>query len=193
MATPKHQRVIIWVIAAVMAVGTLGAYFIVILANNNGAVPSAAQEAYQKQLEEYQKQQAACPTGQVTDMKQPPQTLGDGPIITDVKELKTEDITVGTGQTVKAGDCVVLLFHGTLAATGKAFQGGDNYADGTPYRSLTSGFVPGFSQGLVGMNVGGERRIIIPSALGYGDQAQGEIPANSNLVFQIKLLAIQSQ
>jgi FKBP-type peptidyl-prolyl cis-trans isomerase len=51
--------------------------------------------------------------------------------------------------------------------------------------------IPGFEQGVAGMKVGGQRRVIIPPSLGYGDKAQGSIPANSVLIFDIQLLASQ--
>ncbi len=188
MATPASQRIGIWIIVVVIAIGTVGTYFALVLGNNND---SKQQEEYQKQLAEYQKEQAKCPTGEVADLKQDPApTAPASPIYEDIPELKTEDISTGTGAEVKAGDCVVIFYHGTLANNGKAFEGGDNYSSGTPYRALTSGFVPGFAQGLVGMKEGGERRILIPSELGYKDQAQGEIPANSDLIFVVKLVSI---
>lgn len=191
MATAKSQRIFIWVIAIVMSVGTLGAYFVTILANQNGAVPSTQDAALQKQYEEYLKQQAACPS----DSTQPVQAVSPPPVppaikpVESVPVLKTEDVTVGSGDEIKTGDCVELFFHGVLAKDGKAFQGGDNYASGKPYRSLTTGFVPGFSKGLIGMKVGGERKIYIPSAEAYGAQAQGEIPANSDLIFAVRITA----
>ena len=51
--------------------------------------------------------------------------------------------------------------------------------------------IAGFSQGVVGMRVGGLRRVIIPPSLGYGSQANGSIPANSTLVFDIELTTVQ--
>ena len=171
-----------------MAIGTIGTYFALAIGNNNDAKD---QEEYNKQLAEYQKEQAKCSTGEVADLKQDPAPVPPtSQTYADIPELKTEDVTVGTGKEVKAGDCVVIFYHGTLAADGKAFQGGDNYAGGVPYRSLTTGFVPGFAQGLVGMKEGGERRVLIPSDLAYKDQANGDIPANSDLIFVIKLVQI---
>lgn len=172
-----------------MLFGTLGAFFLPILIND-----TASKEALQQQkiLEEYKKQMAGCPTaeevpvGKVTPAPTPPAA----PTFEDIPKLKTIDLTVGKGAAVKAGDCVEIFFHGTLAADGKAFAGGSNYADGLPYRSTTTSFVPGFATGLVGMKVGGERQVLIPSAEGYGEQASGEIPANADLVFTIKLVNI---
>jgi FKBP-type peptidyl-prolyl cis-trans isomerase len=191
MATRKSQRIGIWVIAATMLIGTLGAYFAVFLDNNNQADQLAEQQKLQQQIQE---QMAKCPTGPVSDEKvEPAPTPPEAPVIENVTELKTVDLTTGDGAEVKDGDCVDIFFHGTLASSGKAFQGGDNYAEGIPYRSATGGFVPGFAKGLVGMKVGGERQIIIPSDLGYGAQGQGEIPANADLVFTVKLVNIYKQ
>lgn len=188
MATRTSQRVGIWIIAIVLSVGTLGAFFLPILVNNNQSKEAAEQ---QKLLDEYQKQMAQCPSGPVTEKKiTPAPTPPEAPVLEDISELKTNDVTVGDGTEVKAGDCVEILYHGTLAKTGKAFSGGDNYAEGVPYRALTTGFVPGFAEGLVGMKVGGERQVLIPSDKAYGDQAQGDIPANSDLVFTIRLVGI---
>lgn len=189
MATKTSQRVGIWIIAIVMSVGTLGAFFLPMITNDNDAKQAAE---IQKQLAEYEKQEKMCPS---TDTKpttaiSPAPTPPEAPKADDVPELKTIDLTVGSGAEVKEGDCVEILFHGTLAKDGKAFQGGSNYAEGTPYRSVTTGFVPGFAKGLVGMKVGGERQVMIPSDQAYGAEAQGEIPANSDLVFTIKLVNI---
>ena len=190
MATRTSQRVGIWIIAVVMFVGTLGAFFLPILVNNNTAKETAEQ---QRLIDEYQKQLAdsPCPpTSAVPAEKVTPPPLPEAPTFDDIPELKTVDITVGDGEEIKAGDCVELRFHGTLAKTGAAFQGGSNYADGEPYRSTPDGFVPGFAKGLVGMRVGGERQILIPSDQAYGDKANGEIPANSDLVFTVKVVRL---
>lgn len=176
-----------------MLVGTLGAFFLPVLVSDG---TSTEAEQQQKALEEYQKQlaeqQKTCPTAETTPTEaiSPAPTPPEAPSGEDIAALRTVDVTVGDGEEVKAGDCVELLFHGTLASDGKAFQGGSNYAEGKPYRSLTTGFVPGFAEGLVGMRVGGERQIFIPSDKGYGEQAQGDIPANADLIFAVRVSKI---
>lgn len=53
-----------------------------------------------------------------------------------------------------------------------------------------AGVIPGFEQGVSGMRIDEVRRILVPSELGYGDRANGPIPANSVLVFEVELLSV---
>ena len=55
----------------------------------------------------------------------------------------------------------------------------------------TNVLVPGMEQGIVGMKVGGVRRITIPPELGYGARAMGDLPPNSTLIFEVELVAMQ--
>ncbi len=196
LSTSRGQRMIIWVIAIVMIVGTLGSFFLFMLPAANKPVKSQAEIDYEKQIEEFKKQQAEvekrCPTTATKPIAKadPLPVIPEITPVDSVAELRTEDVTVGEGQEVKAGDCIELFYHGVLAKDGKAFEGGDNYTTGEAYRSITTGFVPGFAQGVVGMKVGGERKIYIPAAMAYGDQAQGDIPASADLVFAVRVTGI---
>ena len=95
------------------------------------------------------------------------------------------DLTVGDGAAVVAGDAVVVDYGGWL-------PNGANFDSGTD-----SGFqvgvgllIDGFDEGMIGMRVGGTRSLVIPPALGYGDQVKRVIPANSTLVFRVTLKGI---
>ena len=60
-----------------------------------------------------------------------------------------------------------------------------------PFTIGVSNVIKGFDQGVEGMRVGGKRSLIIPSSLGYGAQANGSIPANAALVFDVELISVQ--
>jgi FKBP-type peptidyl-prolyl cis-trans isomerase len=104
--------------------------------------------------------------------------------------LVVEDLVVGTGATAVNGDTVTVHYIGTLT-NGTKFD--SSYDRGTPlgpFRLGTGQVIPGFEQGIVGMRIGGKRRVTIPPSLGYGNQAVGSIPPNSTLVFEVELVTI---
>lgn len=108
-----------------------------------------------------------------------------------VTTLQTTDLTTGTGPAAKSGDCLVVKYYGTLATNGTKFD--EDFTDTTALAFVLGNgqVIPGWDSGLVGMKAGGERRLVIPAAQAYGGQAVGSIPANSDLVFVVKLLRIQ--
>lgn len=110
------------------------------------------------------------------------------PSPTPVSKLQTTDIQVGTGSVVPAGAGVTAAYVGALASTGVIFDASSNH--GGPQIFTLSGVLPGWSQGIPGMKVGGTRRLIIPAALAYGAQSQTGIPAYSDLVFDVTVIKI---
>jgi len=108
--------------------------------------------------------------------------------------LQCIDLKVGTGAPVQALNTVSLQYTGWLEANGKKFDSSYDHG-GTPV-SVQVGVgkvIKGFDQGLIGMRVGGTRRLIIPAALGYGSQGQPPtIPPNSVLIFDVTVVGIQS-
>lgn len=109
----------------------------------------------------------------------------------DVTTLKIQDLTVGTGATAKDGDCLYMKYYGTLAKDGTKFDENYTTANGLQLLLGSGQVIPGWEKGLVGMKVGGERRLVIPSDLAYGDTGQGTIPAKATLVFLVKLVKIK--
>lgn len=111
--------------------------------------------------------------------------------------FSTTDIRVGTGAEANTGRSVLVNYTGWLysatATDNKGTQFDSSLGAGrTPFAfTVGAGVIQGFSQGVIGMRVGGTRRIIIPPSLGYGSQANGAIPGNSTLIFEIELLAVQ--
>lgn len=102
--------------------------------------------------------------------------------------LKCNDFKVGTGATVTTGSTVTVIYVGALASDGTIFD--SSVDNGQPVSFRLSQVIPGWSDGLQGMKVGGLRRIFIPSQYGYGSQSVSGIPANSDLVFDVSLMAV---
>ena len=111
-----------------------------------------------------------------------------GDEITGPTEITAEDITVGTGATAAVGDVVTV--HYILSVGGNVLQ--SSYQLGSPitFQVGVGAVIPGFERGILGMRVGGRRRVTVPPALGYGNQANGSIPPNSTLNFEIELVSI---
>jgi len=126
-------------------------------------------------------------TGDPTDLTRASQAqAGTGQPPTTVL---TQDVVVGNGATATAEDTVEVRYTGTLYAGGKVFDSSWSRGD-TPLSFPLNAVVPGFAQGITGMKQGGRRVIVIPPALGYGDQTRGPIPGGSTLVFVVDLIGV---
>lgn len=110
------------------------------------------------------------------------------PTTTPQTKLAYIDSTIGTGATVKSSDTITADYVGALMSTGVIFDASAMH--GGPQTFPLSGVIPGWTQGVPGMKVGGTRRLLIPAALAYGAQSQTGIPANSDLVFDITVTKI---
>jgi FKBP-type peptidyl-prolyl cis-trans isomerase len=105
-------------------------------------------------------------------------------------ELKIEELKEGSGTEAKAGNTISVHYTGTLL-NGTKF---DSSLDrGEPFKFPLGGgrVIQGWDKGLVGMKVGGKRKLTIPSAMAYGEAgAPPVIPPNSALVFEVELLEV---
>jgi FKBP-type peptidyl-prolyl cis-trans isomerase FkpA len=104
--------------------------------------------------------------------------------------LTSTDEVVGTGDEAVAGKTVTVNYVGTLT-DGTKFD--SSYDRNQPFDFQLGGgqVIKGWDQGVVGMKVGGKRKLVIPPDLGYGAQANGKIPANSTLIFEVELLGVK--
>lgn len=109
--------------------------------------------------------------------------------IAEVPELQITDIEVGTGETVNPGATITAHYTGALCKNGVIFQSSHDFGN-----AITFGLdqvIKGWTDGVPGMKVGGMRRLMIPSEQAYGSaRAAANIPPNSDLVFDIELVAI---
>lgn len=104
--------------------------------------------------------------------------------------LKYKDVVLGSGPAVKSGDTASVHYTGRLE-DGSKF---DSSASGQPYEFVLGAgtVIQGWDEGVVGMQVGGQRTLVIPPDLGYGAGGYPPvIPANATLTFDIELIAIK--
>jgi len=115
-----------------------------------------------------------------------------GPTTMSADGLKMTDVVVGSGQTVQSGDHVSVHYIGTLT-DGTVFD--TSRTRGSPFEfDVGRGMViKGWDQGLLGMKVGGTRKLVIPAPLAYGSRGAGggKIPPDAVLEFEIELLSIR--
>ncbi len=104
-------------------------------------------------------------------------------------ELKVEDLQLGDGKAVVKGALITTQYRGWLE-DGTEFD--SSYSRGKPFQCVigTRRVIQGWDQGLMGMCVGGKRKLWVPAHLGYGERQVGAIPANANLIFEIELLEV---
>lgn len=106
-------------------------------------------------------------------------------------ELIIEDIIVGQGAEAVKYSIVTVNYTGWLE-DGTKFDSSLNPGREPLRFTLGAGqMIQGFDQGIVGMKVGGKRKLTIPPNLGYGSQDKGIIPPNSTLIFELDLLIVE--
>lgn len=106
--------------------------------------------------------------------------------------LTIEDISQGTGAVAARGHLVTLHFNGFL---NQGDQFGSSYTDGQPIRFIIGKreVIAGLERGVIGMQVGGHRRLIVSPHLAYrGTGVAGRIPPDAALTFEIELLDVQA-
>ena len=107
-----------------------------------------------------------------------------------MSELIIEDLVVGNGPAAQAGQSVSVHYTGWLT-NGSKFDSSLYRNDPFDFLLGVGHVIPGWDQGVAGMQAGGKRKLIIPPHLAYGERgAGGVIPPNATLVFEVELLAI---
>jgi FKBP-type peptidyl-prolyl cis-trans isomerase len=144
--------------------------------------------AMKKQAESGQKMMAAAAkNGKVGDSLQAENKKRPGVTVTK-SGLQFETITKATGPKPTAANTVSVNYRGTLP-DGKEFD--SSYKRGQPATFPVGGVIPGWSEALQMMNVGGKYRLVVPPAIAYGEHGAGpDIGPNSTLIFEVELLKI---
>lgn len=138
---------------------------------------------------------AALPLAACSAADQPP---ADPPKETAAVSVAITDLKEGSGPAVAAGQTAVVHYTGWLYATGapdhksQKFDSSRDHGQPFAFRIGAGDVIAGWDQGVAGMKVGGQRRLVIPPELGYGSRgAGGVIPPGATLVFDVELVGIR--
>lgn len=133
--------------------------------------------------------------------KEPPSVppMAGSASVPAITELQKIDRVEGTGEGISAGQTAVVHYTGWLYEPGAPDHKGKQFDSsrerGKPFRFTigAGGVIKGWDEGVQGMQPGGQRQLIVPPSLGYGERGAGGgvIPPNATLLFDIELLAIE--
>ncbi|MFD5225146.1 FKBP-type peptidyl-prolyl cis-trans isomerase [Microbacterium sp. NPDC058342] len=135
---------------------------------------------------EPQKSTAGLPTVELAKDGQPEVAISDGDA---PKDLKIAVLKEGDGAEVADGDTTLLQYYGVDWADGKSFD--SSWKNGEPISLPGNTYVPGFVQALAGQKVGSQVLVVIPPALGYGEDPEAHELGGKTLVFVIDILGTQ--
>ncbi len=122
-------------------------------------------------------------------MDKPEVDFPDGPPPT---ELQIVDLVEGDGDEATAGQTALVHYVGVAHSTGEEFDASWNRNEAFAFPLGGGRVIAGWDQGVVGMKVGGRRRLVIPPHLGYGDRgAGGAIAPGETLIFVVDLVSLR--
>lgn len=130
-------------------------------------------------------------TNQAAEQSSAGQQMEDFTPVESVDELQITDIVEGEGREAQAGDLITVGYTGAVAATGIIFE--SSFDNGEPVTFPLSGLIEGWQEGIPGMKEGGQRRLLIPAELAYGDSPPpgSSIQPGAALVFDITLYSVE--
>jgi FKBP-type peptidyl-prolyl cis-trans isomerase len=194
MATRTSQRVGIWIIAIVLAVGTIGSFLAIIFSNQNDVADQAKMqklyEQYQSDLSDYNaksdaqaKQLSKRYYGEFSKYSKVPAKFDPS----EVKVVKTEDLKIGDGVEIKS-DTKYGAYYIGWNPKGVVFD--QSISDGSLKAPISGGgLIDGWEEGVKGMKMGGIRLISIPSNKAYGETGSGDnIPPNTPIKFVVMVI-----
>lgn len=183
-----NGRLVVFLIVCFLAVGS-----IIVYTKNNIKVKEP--EKAKQELSNFGNPDAAISQSespiQMQDSVRATAVPTQAPIaMENVTTLKIEDIKEGTGEPVKIGDTAEVNYLGTLL-NGQKFDSSYDRSQTFSFSVGKGEVIAGWDEGLIGMKVGGKRKLTIPADKAYGAQSVGGIPPNSPLLFEIELVSIK--
>lgn len=164
MATRTSQRIGIWIIAVVMVVGTLGAFFLPILMANTDSQEAMSQ---QQALENLQKQSAAA--------AEPLDGYAAEPFdAASVTELQVETLKEGEGEVAATETSTVTANYFGWTSDGVIFDSSKKSGSATPVPFGLDQVISGWTKGLTGAKAGGVYKLVIPGEMAYGNEDKGD-------------------
>ncbi len=119
-----------------------------------------------------------------------PQEVDEADYITTGSGLKYYDLVVGEGETPEAGQQIAVRYTGWLE-DGTKFDSSLDRGQSFVFPVGSGSVIPGWDEGVATMKVGGQRQLVIPPELGYGEAGAGSrIPPNATLIFEVELVEI---
>lgn len=105
--------------------------------------------------------------------------------------IEIEELAAGQGEGAKMGDKIEVHYIGTFL-NGEKFDSSKDRGQPLAVEIGKTGLIKGFTDGLIGLKVGGRRKVTIPYELAYGEQGRGPIPPKATLVFELELVSLKS-
>lgn len=195
-STTKAQKIGIWIIIFFMTVGSIGAYFVIIIANNNANDPVIQKQEQEvlakKQQAEIEKQMKEQQEKEAKVKKEPlngyEATSFDKASVT---ALNVEELKAGTGKEANEKSTVTANYFG-WTSDGKIFDSSKRDGTTKPVSFPLNGVIKGWTEGLTGAKEGSVRKLTIPSDKAYGATgSQPTIGPNEPLVFIVELKEVK--
>jgi len=194
MSSQRGQKIFIWAMAIVMALGTVVSFVVIIFANENNRTDQAQQQQqqaeYQQAVEEYQQKTEEQAAELSKKYYGEFSKYADRPVEFDadgVNKLETRDLKVGVGEEITA-DTEYNAYYIGWNPDGEVF---DQSIENGALRSPIPGgnLIEGWNEGVKGMKIGGIREISIPASMAYGESGAGElIGPNTPIKFVVMVI-----
>lgn len=188
MATPKSQRIGIWIITIAMIIGTIGSFMAIVFSMQNGTTADA-DSSYEEYLEEQKiAAQLNADNSEALEGYESRVFKAD-----NVEKLSVEILKEGSGEKIKSTDSIKVSYFG-WTNDGKIFDSSKKKdTKDEPISFALSGVIAGWSEGLVGVKAGSTVRLTIPADKAYGAMGSGIIPANAPLEFIVQVHEIVAE